>query len=115
MHFVGSYVMHEGRPYVVSVSPEGDELAVTKVDVPVGTMRLPMERVFVKLLSQRGHVNLTLTDGIATLPAETYTLSYARRLLEDGRLDPVRERFEPFKVSIRAGRVTRVKPDLLVE
>ncbi|MBN1359270.1 MAG: hypothetical protein JW993_01705 [Sedimentisphaerales bacterium] len=77
MEFIGGCTVFKGKAYRIDCSPDGRTVTVRALDVPMGHLRMPADRAYVKLVGELGPIKLLTFDGTMPLPAGTYWVDYA--------------------------------------
>ena len=75
-HFIGSYIICDGKVFQIGCKPDGQTLAVVAVDTTMGHLQMPTRNAFVRLVGDVGPINLRITDGAINVPAGKYWVDY---------------------------------------
>lgn len=114
-HFVGSYLVCDGKVFQVGCTPDGQTLAVVPVEVPMGRLQMPANNAFVRLVGEEGPINLGITDGVIDVPAGIYQVDYlsVEEPDDDGKVTRLSKSGRYFEKpwEIRAGVTTKIDRD----
>ena len=76
-HYLGSCTIYNNRAYQIDSSPDGRKVTVRELKVPMGYLRMPAKKAYVRLVSELWPVTLNMSDGVTAIPTGTYQVDYA--------------------------------------
>jgi hypothetical protein len=117
-HFIGSYLICDGKVFQVVCTPDGRTLAVAPVEVPMGRLQMPAQNAFVRLVGDIGPMNLRITEGAIDVPAGTYRVDYLYidEVGDNGDVSQLRKSGQYFEKpwEIPAGVTTKIYRDMCI-